>query len=110
MKKEAVNSGNFNEKITWMQPTASKDSFGQTKRSFASYKTDFAEVSAVSIDEMPVASRVQYTEIYSFTTFYDSAINSKFQILYNSENYNILKIEKINQFIFMRVTAIKVED
>jgi SPP1 family predicted phage head-tail adaptor len=110
MKKETINSGNFNEQITWKAPTATKDSFGQTTRSFATYKTDFAEVTPVSIDEMPVASRVQYTETYSFTTFYDSAINSKYQILYNAENYNILKIEKLNMFLFMRVTAIKIED
>jgi len=110
MKKESINSGNFTEQIAWMQPVAVKDSYVQTKRTFSQYKTDFAEVNPLTIDEMPVASRIQYSETYTFTTFYDAAINSKYQITYNSENYNILKIEKINMFLFMRVTAIKIED
>lgn len=110
MKRETINSGNFNEQIIWMAPVAVKDSFGQTKRSFSQYKTDFAEVNPLTIDEMPVASRIQYTETYTFTTFYDSAINNKYQIKYNNEDFNILKIERLNMKIFQRVTAIKIED
>jgi len=110
MKKENINTGNFIEKITWMQPVAAKDSFAQTKRTFTQYKTDFVQVDPVKIEERPMAQRVQYTKTISVTAFYDPAINSKYQITYENDTYNILEIEPVNFKTFMRVVAIKLED
>jgi SPP1 family predicted phage head-tail adaptor len=110
MKQENINSGNFTEKIIWMQPTAVKDSFGQTKRTFSEYKTDFVQVDTLKAEERPMAQRIQYTKTISITTFYDSIINTKYQVTYENETYNILEIEPLNYKAFMRVVAIKLED
>jgi len=108
MKKETVNIGDFNELITWMAPTDYKDSMGQTIRSFTAYKTDWAEVSPVSIAETELSNRLQYGETYTFTTHYDAIITNTHQISYEGDDYNILAIQKLNMKIFMRVTATKI--
>lgn len=110
MKIENINSGNFTEPINWMAPTAAKDSFAQTKRTFALYRADMAQVDPVNVDEKPISQRMQYTETLFFTVYYDSTINSKYQIVYNNENYNILEIEPLNLKVFMRVKAVKIEE
>ena len=109
MKRETINPGNFLESITWMQPTAEKDKFGQTRRTFAEDGLCFAQVLPVSLEEMPIAGRVQYSTSFTFTTYNNSAVNSKYQVKWNEETYNILRIETLNNKTFMRVTAAKEE-
>ena len=87
MKVEKINIGNFNESITWQAPTPAKNTFGQTDRTFADYKTDWAEVNPVALAEGEISNRLQYSETYVFTTHYDSAINNKYQIKYEGEDY-----------------------
>jgi head-tail adaptor len=110
MKKETINSGNFTEKIIWMQPGAVKDSFAQTRRTFSEYKADFVQIDAVKMDERPVAQRVQFTKTIRVTSFYDSKIDSTYQITYENKTYNILEIEPLNFKIFMQIVAIKMEE
>jgi SPP1 family predicted phage head-tail adaptor len=110
MKKENINPGDFNEQITWQAPTAAKDSFGQNKRTFADYKVDWVGVAPLTINEAEISNRLQYTETYVFTAHYDSAINNKYQLQYNGDDYNIKKLEILNLKRFLRVTATKIEE
>jgi len=108
MKREAINIGDFTEKITWQAPTATKAVSGQTIRSFADYRTVYADVQPVTLSEGELSSRVQYSETNVFTTHFDAAINSKYQVSYNGESWNIIKIETLNLKRFIRVTAQKI--
>ena len=110
MKQEKINIGNFYEEITWRQPSGSKDSFGQTNYTYSDYKTDYADIQAATLAEGVVSERLQYSETYTFTTHYDAAVTNNFQIQYNGEKYNIIKIEYLNLKRFMRTTAEKIND
>lgn len=110
MKQEKINIGNFNESVTWMQPVSVKDSYGQTQRTFTELKTDLVSVDPVTLGENEISMRLQYAQTYDFTGHYDANVNNKYQLQYNSENYNILKIEYLNMKRFMRVTATLIED
>lgn len=105
MKQEKINIGDFNEQVTWRQPVSDKDTFGQTQRTFSLYKTDFVSVDPVTIDENEVSNRLQYMQTYNFTGHYDANINNNYQLKYNNENYEIVRIEYLNLKRFMRVTA-----
>ena len=108
MKNERINIGDFNDFITWMEPTSSRAPSGQTLRSFAAYRTALADVKPAIIAEGEMSGRVQYAENYTFTTHYDAAINSKWQIVWGLDNYNIIRIEKLNLSRFIRVTGSKI--
>lgn len=108
VKNENINIGNFNEPITWQAPTLTTAASGQKLRSFADYKTVYADVSPLTINEGEVSARIQYAETYAFTTHYDAAINSRYQVRYNGESYNIIKLETLNLKRFTRATATKI--
>lgn len=108
MKKEIINVGDFTEQITWKVPAKTRDSFGQTIRTFSTLKTDWVDVQPVAINESEISNRLQYTEIYNFTGHNEPAINNTYQIEYNSAQYNIIKIQRLNLNRFIRVTASKI--
>lgn len=93
-----------------MAPTAVKDSYGQTKRTFAEYRTDFVQVEPVKGDELPVMSRMQYVEGYVFTGWNDETVTNNYQIEYGGVKYNIVKIERVGMKMFMKVLGVKVEE
>ena len=105
---EKVNIGEFTEPVTLQQPTATTATNGQKIRSFADFVAVFAAVKPVVINETEVSARVQYSETYAFTTHNNAAVNSRFQVKWNDENFNIIKIERFNLGRFMRITAAKI--
>lgn len=107
MKSESINIGDFNEQITWKTQTSAKGSKGNTVHSYTEYKIDFAEVNPVNLGEAEIDKRIQYAQTYTFTTHFDAVINTKYQIEYNTEAYDIIRIEYLNLNRFMRTTAIK---
>ena len=107
MKSENINIGDFNEQLTWLQPTETKDSFGQVIRSFVDYRTDWVEVSPAGQSETETANRLNASEILVFTTHYDPAMESTWQVRYNNNEYNILKPIPVNGYRFMKTTAYK---
>ena len=110
MKNEQINPGNFTEQVVWQQPTKATGTMGNITRSFTAYKTDWVEVLPVAINEAEQSNRMQYLETYTFTAHYDSAIRNTWQLTYNGEDYNILKLEPLNLKRFLRATAVKIED
>ena len=110
MKNEKINIGDFTEQITWRQPAKTTGSMGNINRSYTNYKTDYVDVVPVTLGENEISGRMQYSQTYVFTAHYDANINNKYQIIYESEDYNIIKLEKLNLKRFLRVTATKIED
>lgn len=110
MNDEVLNIGTFRELVNVMQPTATKAANGQTIRSYALLKAVYCAVKPVKTDEVPVASRIQYTEIKNFVTHNITELNSKFQLSYKSEVWNIVAIERFNLDKFIQITAVKLEN
>ena len=110
MKTEKIDIGNFTETVVWKSPSTAKNTFGEVVKTFATYKTDRAEVIQSSGTEKEENRSLQYTETFTITAHYDSAVNTKFEIEYNGEVLNILRIEKLNMNRFMRISAVKKED
>ena len=111
MKKEAINIGDFTEKVTWRQPVKTTGSKGNTNRSYSDYKTDFVHIASTSTGESEISGRMQDTEVYNLYAHYDSSITNNFQAQYDGEDFDILgKPEKLNMGRFLKVTIRKIKD
>lgn len=107
MINEQINIGDFNEQVTWRQPTAAKDSKGQVIRSFVDYRTDWVAIAHGAQSEAETANKMGTTDSLTITAHYEAAIDNTWQAVYNGNEYNLMPPMLINNRRFMKINAIK---
>lgn len=86
----------YNDKIVIQQATESRDSIGEVDRSWATYKTVWAEITDSSSyvgheSDMPVH---EYGKSFKFHTHDAPAVTTKMRISYDSQVWYIKSINK----------------
>jgi len=69
-----IDPGQFRQRLTYQEPTISKDSVGQAVESFADVATVWAMVSPLNAREQYWASQVQASTTHTITCRYDARL------------------------------------
>jgi SPP1 family predicted phage head-tail adaptor len=102
-----MNAGLMDELVTVQQYTTTTDSnTGEKLQSWSTYLTPWARIQeSESGSETVDADRREHKQTITFTLRYDSGINTKMRIVWESKNYNIINIADLERRMYLKIQA-----
>jgi SPP1 family predicted phage head-tail adaptor len=102
-----MNAGLMDELVTVQQYTTTTDSnTGEKLQSWSTYTTAWARIQeGESGSETVDADRREHKQTITFTLRYDSGINTKMRIVWESKNYNIINIADLERRMYLKIQA-----
>lgn len=84
--------GKLDRSITIQSYTESKNSYGEAEKTWATHSTVWAEIMDDTGNVTVTDGQTIASEIVRFRIRYDSAVNTKMRISYNSNYYSIRQV------------------
>lgn len=105
-----IKVGDFTEEIDIQEATTSEDAdTGETILTWESYKTARAKCRVLAINEDEKSGAIRSIDTVTFTTYFDTVIDNKMKIVYESFDYDIIQVIPIGRRRFMDLICKKRE-
>lgn len=91
-----MRAGRLREVIEIQSQAESANDYGQQVKTWSTLATTRAEVKPISALETETGGKTESRTIYQFTFRYQSALNERNRIVWNSDNYHISEILNLN--------------
>lgn len=105
-----IKVGDFSESITIQEAESFENSnTGEIELTWSDYKITRAKIKINTISEDEKSGAVRSIETVTFTTYYDSVVDNKMRVTYDSYNYDIIQVIPIGRRRFMDLICKKRE-
>ena len=92
-----MQAGKLWHEIAIQQRNDTRDSYGASIASWASYASTYAELTNLSGAELEQAQQINARINTRFVIRWDSGVRSTMRIVYKSRNYNIIYVDNVDE-------------
>lgn len=97
--------GELDQRVQILSPTETQAGNGATIQTWGEYATRFASVTPLGGNESVMTDIIMPVSRARFVFRYDSTINEKYRLVWNSHTYNITSIDVIPRNRFLSIIA-----
>lgn len=105
-----IKVGDMTEEITIQEAESSENSdTGEIELTWSDYKTTRAKLKVNVVSEDEKSGAIRTVESVNFTIYYDSGIDNKMRVVYETYNYDIISVIPLGRRRFMDLICKKRE-